>query len=381
MEEKRFIEIIKSISLTKNEKESIKENLIAEMDSPKVYEKTPYSLPRGFTYGILNLRYVSLMMLFFVMGAGVSFAAEKSLPGDILYPVKIGFNEKIAGVFSVGVQGRANREALLITKRLEEARYLVFEEKFSEKDFSNLEDSIAMHTDNVKKYISRLQEEKKYYEILKLQTRLEIAFGIGERFFSGLNSTEKEISSVALNTRNEFVKFSFDRNVSEKSIAERMSEDRIEIAEDRLKEARLSLEEVEKLLVKQIRYEKSMKADDSKDVAFMDIYVNLVKNKIKTGEFLMESKKYEDAIVIFGEAIRLSYDIILVSETEDRLGIELEPSFEAKSVIEQKTKEEINSNLKLEGPEGEVRGDFKSNSSPNQGSSSGGSSRSSGGRN
>ncbi len=66
--------------------------------------------------------YASLALALAVVlcGAGVSFAAQNSLPGDVLYPIKTQVNEKVLAWFDVSDQARAEHSIALANTRLEE---------------------------------------------------------------------------------------------------------------------------------------------------------------------------------------------------------------------------------------------------------------------
>jgi hypothetical protein len=70
-----------------------------------------------------RIRVMVTAVLIFVLGSGgIAFAAEKSLPGDILYPIKTKVNENvIRAVKSVSPSAKANYEIELLDKRLKEA--------------------------------------------------------------------------------------------------------------------------------------------------------------------------------------------------------------------------------------------------------------------
>lgn len=57
-------------------------------------------------------------------GAGVSYAAEGSLPGDMLYPVKIHVNERAGGALAFSAEAKAEHARKGVIRRAEEARRL-----------------------------------------------------------------------------------------------------------------------------------------------------------------------------------------------------------------------------------------------------------------
>jgi len=62
---------------------------------------------------------------------GVSFAAQASLPGELLYPIKIHVNENIQSAFAVSAEAEANVQLGKIEERLEEKQELEAQWKLS----------------------------------------------------------------------------------------------------------------------------------------------------------------------------------------------------------------------------------------------------------
>ena len=77
-----------------------------------------------------RLASASLIVMIFA-GAGTSYAARGSLPGDALYAVKVHVNEKLEGVIATSPTSRAQFDAELATRRLEEAEILAAANKLT----------------------------------------------------------------------------------------------------------------------------------------------------------------------------------------------------------------------------------------------------------
>jgi hypothetical protein len=67
---------------------------------------------------------MAVLLLIVGVGAGTSNAAEGSLPGDLLYPVKVSFNEPVEGVFAVSQAAKNSWDMKLADRRLSEAEVL-----------------------------------------------------------------------------------------------------------------------------------------------------------------------------------------------------------------------------------------------------------------
>ncbi|HVX91118.1 MAG TPA: DUF5667 domain-containing protein [Candidatus Paceibacterota bacterium] len=78
-----------------------------------------------FTRYSFTLRAVGAFVLVLIIGSGgTAFAAEGSLPGDLLYPVKVGIVEPVQGAFQISDTAKANWNAHIATTRLVEAQAL-----------------------------------------------------------------------------------------------------------------------------------------------------------------------------------------------------------------------------------------------------------------
>src|SRR3989344_3514979 len=96
---KKFAEKANEIHLKPEERIFIKNNIESviksfpsrDMDDVDLYRTSIFS---GF-FGIkLNAASLAVLLVIFILaGGGVAMAAEKSLPGDLLYPIKIHINE------------------------------------------------------------------------------------------------------------------------------------------------------------------------------------------------------------------------------------------------------------------------------------------------
>ncbi len=65
------------------------------------------------------------LALFLVLGVGTSYAAEGALPGDALYAVKIGLNERVQGALALSESAKTSWHTARIERRLAEAESLV----------------------------------------------------------------------------------------------------------------------------------------------------------------------------------------------------------------------------------------------------------------
>src|SRR3989344_2655757 len=89
---KNFIRPARRIRLEAYERDTIRQNLVLHMNQvPRMQaERTAWRLFR-----LRPVMIAGLLLMLLGTSAGVSFAAETALPGDLLYPVKIRITENI----------------------------------------------------------------------------------------------------------------------------------------------------------------------------------------------------------------------------------------------------------------------------------------------
>lgn len=89
--------------------------------------------------------------------AGVSYAAESALPGDVLYPVKVNVNEPVGGAFLFSQQERISWLAHLAERRLEEASILTAQGRLDSAKSQEVTTRFGAHTAEIKARTEELE--------------------------------------------------------------------------------------------------------------------------------------------------------------------------------------------------------------------------------
>lgn len=155
--DKRFKEIIKKakgVTLTKTEKIHGRARLLAMIRGveavalPAVRHSWTFRLARPIMAGFLITA---------ILGGGVSFASENSLPGDLLYPIKVSVNEEVRAALAVNDESKADWEARRAERRFEEAVRLAAEERLDDKLEASVEEAIERHAKKAEERMAKAE--------------------------------------------------------------------------------------------------------------------------------------------------------------------------------------------------------------------------------
>ncbi len=158
------IEEARSIILSKEEKDIIRERLNTHISKTRVMESSPVRLqeysPRKLSplsTFIFNWKTTmpALILIVALLTGGVTYAAKDTLPGDSLYPIKINVNEKVQSTLAFGGEAKAKVEAKHAVNRLEEAEALAFKGSLDGETEAELQARFLDHANQAIEYIEK----------------------------------------------------------------------------------------------------------------------------------------------------------------------------------------------------------------------------------
>ncbi len=145
----QFHKSAQKIALTASEKDVLRERLVAFMEYhplPTTHQVTavatePFKILRIPSH---YFTYASLVCVMFVI-VGIPVLAERAVPGDILYPMKIRVNEEVLGTFSGSGYEKVAWETERLERRIAEARLLAKEGRLTESRQQEVIAAIEVH--------------------------------------------------------------------------------------------------------------------------------------------------------------------------------------------------------------------------------------------
>ncbi len=167
----KIAESAKQITLNEHEKSVMFQNLKMFIEEDQLNfvdfeSKSRYSIFSDFSkMRVLSitgnpkfaLSILFVLFVLFVFGVGSTFAAQDSLPDSLLYPIKIGIDEKITSAFSIGPVSDAGTQFTQANNRLMEKDRLSQNGSLTNNEITELSNNFSYHVDQIKNDIALLK--------------------------------------------------------------------------------------------------------------------------------------------------------------------------------------------------------------------------------
>lgn len=119
---------------------------------------SPYVFLSFFSY---NTRMVLAgLLLVVVAGAGTASAAQRALPGDTLYPIKISINEQVELALASNTAAKATLEVEFAERRVEEAQTLAAAGRLDTDMADSLGATVEVHIEKAEALASEVEPEE-----------------------------------------------------------------------------------------------------------------------------------------------------------------------------------------------------------------------------
>jgi hypothetical protein len=174
---KNFIKRAKDVRLSEDERGLLRSRIMEFISFNPIRGKTPVINQRNYV-SIFEFRHfmkaASLILIVAVVvgGTGVSYAASKALPGEMLYAVKVNINENVEETLATTPKAKIAVQSEHIQKRLDEVQMLRKEKKLSPETQKIVADKITEHTEDVIKSIDTLKKEGDVTTVLETTSTL-----------------------------------------------------------------------------------------------------------------------------------------------------------------------------------------------------------------
>src|SRR3989338_3923939 len=148
----------RKIGLTSGERESMRLRLEGVMQEHHLSGGGPVPSPY-FSFIAPRSAVPALVLIIVIGGGGVSYAAEGTVPGDLLYPVKITVNESVRGTLAFSPASKAEWHATAAERRMVEVETLADRGTLTPEVRSELEANFEDHAQEVEGIVDEAEAE------------------------------------------------------------------------------------------------------------------------------------------------------------------------------------------------------------------------------
>lgn len=209
---KKLKKSAQSVKLNSDEKSSLQKNIVAFMNANPIKNvrienesrHISYAHGQTFLFSFLNRKYMFAtlaVVIVLVLSGGVSYAAEGTVTGNILYPIKQ-VNEEVRSALAISDKDQAKWDAERAERRLEEASSLALAGKLDAKTEVSISNQLQEHLKETESRIEKLETEGKLHDAAELNARLKTALALHGTILTQLNlNTNVSASTTVTSTQ------------------------------------------------------------------------------------------------------------------------------------------------------------------------------------
>ncbi|MHB8652017.1 MAG: DUF5667 domain-containing protein [Minisyncoccota bacterium] len=266
-----------------------------------------------------------IIALIFAIGGGTSIAAEQSLPGDLLYPVKVHVNEPVRGAVAISDNDQAAWDTALANRRLEEAETLAAKGTLSTSTQAEIASSLNAHIDSFNQVVKQITEKQGHDSAATAEADLEATLSAHSQVLKALAAKPEEhpqdkeaLISLASNVDAYTQAAASTRTGDEATIVAHGGAEVQTAAEHKLAAAEKKVTEVRSYIS---GHNSSVSASM---IASANTRLALADQKIAAGKANVTAGSYTNAFINAQQAMSLAQEAKLAISTGDRLEIDLE---------------------------------------------------------
>ncbi len=133
----------------------------------------------------------AIAVLIFSMATSAVYAAQDSIPGELLYPVKTQINERIERALARSPEAKAKVTVKQTMTRLEEMKKLLERNKIDSKNQKAIYNGLVRNSEEVEKNIVKLKKEGHINNAIKIDSDFEKLIINSEKDINKLEHTFK----------------------------------------------------------------------------------------------------------------------------------------------------------------------------------------------
>jgi hypothetical protein len=282
----------------------------------------------------LKLKYsmpILLILALLASGGGVSYAAQGSLPGDTLYPVKISINEPVVGALRIGAQAQAQWNLTLAQTRLQEAERLAAQNKLTPQLQAQIATRLEKAVAAAQKNVAQLQKKNNEATAAQIDNDLETALQVHAAILTRLaerhqtEGTTQSIIDAALTQAQKIASANEQRDANAALQAQSNGPQASQAVVHKHDEVQKFVDGVNGLFAEQ------KGSLDATTTANVQTSLTLAQQKIAAGDAAKQAEKYAEAFVDYQDAQRAAQEAKVLIVSARILRAEFEGEFEGEN--------------------------------------------------
>jgi hypothetical protein len=317
-----IIQALQSIRLSNHEKASIRASLKAAIrNSAPVRVGVWRGLilwSHHYKHYQLHFRFMPILIILALVlgGGGISYAAEGSLPGDMLYPVKVSINEPVRGFVAFSDEAKISWNIERVERRFNEAEELAVEKRLSADTRATLQGRFKDHSDDAQlriKNVASSDPEK----AVELSSSLETTIKAHSRILGSIGlsldgDTDTHVKLILKDADDEESDTRKERESAREAILSSRFTTTVSAAEGKKKAAENKLAEVSAFV----------KAWEEKNgtttAASARLRLEGAQKVFANGDVELKAQSYEKAFLLFQEAHSMAQEVKLLLNAKMR---------------------------------------------------------------
>ena len=179
--------LLRSEKLSSNERVKMRAKLIKQMEAQSLGTAHP---DKVFIFGGIIEKHkrtvgFTVAMVLAVL-SGASYAAASSLPGDILYPVKMNVNERVEAALAITPKATAEFAQKQITRRVVEAETLEHENRLDDAKKNQLAEETKKYVDTYAEARTKMENSGNRNDAEELEGNMRRTMSAHERTFHNI---------------------------------------------------------------------------------------------------------------------------------------------------------------------------------------------------
>ncbi|MBU3668835.1 MAG: hypothetical protein FGM57_02625 [Candidatus Taylorbacteria bacterium] len=217
-----LIEDLQSVKMTRDEKADLKARVLMSINAAESVLESDSQAPvsvKSVYHGAQEIQKVVArnwysyfaekkfvpafaVLLVLVSTGGISIAAEKALPGDMLYSLKVNVNEEVRGLVAVTPEAKAKFALEVTDRRLKEAALLSTSGRLDAKATGIIQKQITRQASQVKNQVASLVSTNNLKSAQEIALNFESALRTHEFILQKLSADDKSTTTPSVSENN-----------------------------------------------------------------------------------------------------------------------------------------------------------------------------------